>query len=184
MRQKRGWMRALIRWVRSFSVYNWLRFRLWEKHHVLKLRYIKPGWIDKDEVLIHAMFEVLCRFIEDEAEMISQINWDSDSAHEHARAEMTELYEWWKRRKDRDDQNPLFSPGVRAPDFVKDTSVPPVTLGNGEKCYQMKFVHESPEAEKLWDDTCKQTDIWEKKCDEEDEEMMQRLLKIRRFLWT
>ena len=40
----------------------------------LKLRYLTPRqWRDKDEVLIHALFEVLCRFVEEELSQ-NQVN--------------------------------------------------------------------------------------------------------------
>jgi hypothetical protein len=42
------------------------------------------------------MFEILCRFVENELRpSFETINWDSDPEHQHARDEMLALYKWW-----------------------------------------------------------------------------------------
>jgi len=155
----------------------WLKYRIWDKHHILKLRYIKPGWCDKDEILIHAMFEVLCRFIEDE-KPDEIVDWNSDEEHKFARKEMQELYEWWKKRQDREKEDPIFQEGIKSPhlDFVdyKDDS----------EFHEVEFNYINEEEKEKWNKACDESAIWQDKCNKEDEEMMIRLIKIRYFMWT
>ena len=169
--------------LRRFDFYNWIRYRVWEKHHVLKLRYLKPGWTDKDEVLIHAMFEVLCRFLEDEP--VDLVAWDADQYHAHAMEEMKFLYNWWKKRQKREDDNPIFKPGVEAPKIKTTPDKEWVNKkGKTERLLNVNFVHDSPEAEQIWDKACDDSFKWEEACYKEDEEMMKRLIAIRKFMWT
>jgi len=171
--------------LKKFDWYQWLRYRIWERHHVLKLRYIKPGWHDKDELIIHAMFECLCRFLEDE-DPDEIVCWDADVYHAHAWEEMQILYKWWKKRQDRDDDNPIFAPGVEAPGFdnTLDKEWTDPKTGKKERLWKMNFKYSSPEAKKIWNQACDDCTKWEEKCNKEDEEMMDRLIKIRRYMWT
>lgn len=159
---------------------NWIRFRTWDKQHVLKIKTLKPGWMDKDEVLIHAMFQILCNFIEQE-KPAECIDWDADPKNAKAWKEVQFLYDWWKnnrlKRKD-----PFDDPSFKAPEWKfiprkkKDT--------NEETLYGIEWVYENPEHEKLWKKKCEEHRQWEEHCHAEDNEMMKRLIDIRDFLWT
>jgi hypothetical protein len=161
----------------KISPYNWLRYRIWDRYHVVKMKYLEPGYHDATEILIHSMFQVLCDFIEKEKpdEIVA---WDSDEEHKHARKEMQELYDWWKERQNRDKLDPIHQPDIKSPS-MKFTPV------EGKKdLSSMEFVHESPEDKAKWEKACDESSAWEIKCEKEDEEMMIRLSKIRGFLWT
>jgi len=178
----------VFRWLRRNSGWNWIRYRTWDRFHVLKMRYLKPGYHDADERLINAIFEVLCDFMENE-KPDEIVNWDSDTGHKHAWSEMTILYKWWTGiRQFRDDYNPLFFPGIEAPslefsDRTTEQILNPIT-GKKEYTRELHFKHTSKEAEERWHKACEECTVWEEKCDKEDEEMMIRLIKIRHYLWT
>ena len=167
----------MFKFLRRFGWFNWLRFRTWERHHVLKMRYLEPGWHDKDQILLHSMFEILCRFIEDE-KAGEIVDWNNDEIHKDAWKEMNDLYNWWEERQNRDKQNPILQPDLKHPE-MKFTP-----LNDGSDCSSMEFVHESPEDKVKWEKVCDDCSEWELKCEKEDEEMMIRLIKVRSFMWT
>ncbi len=180
-------MRLLTK-LKSNLGWYWLRYRTWYRFHVLKLRYLTPGYHDADERLIHAMFAVLCDFMKNE-KPDEIVNWESDPGHAHAWSEMNILWNWWVHiYQNREEHNPLFFPGVEAPDmgfsdWDKDKIFNPIT-NKEERTREMHFVHKSKEAEEHWHKACEETTVWEDKCNKEDEEMMTRLIKIRHYLWT
>ena len=174
------------RFLRKFDWYNWIRYRTWERHHVLKMQYLNPGWHDMDEVIVHAMFQTLCDFIEKEKPW-ETVNWRSDEHHSKAWDEMMYLYSWWKYRcLKRDDENPLFKDGVVSPEMkftpTGEKHFNPVTKKE-EEFSRMDFVHKSKEDEEKWNKACKESSEWEDKCNKEDEEMMIRLIKVRGYMW-
>jgi len=180
-------LNTIKRFFRKLDWFNWLRFRIWERHHSLTMRYIKPGWCDKDEILIHAMFEVLCRFIEDENPK-EWVNWNSDPQHKHAWSEMNDLYKWWINKRQKNEENdPLFKSGVHAPtmNFIPDgKSICNPISKKIEKTSELKLSHKTTKDEQKWKKACEDSWKWEEKCKQEDEKNMIRLIKIRHFMWT
>lgn len=147
----------------------------------LKLRYLKPRqWCDKDEVLIHALFEVLCRFVEEELSQ-NQVNWNSDKEHKQARKQMDQLYQWWtKIRPIRDEQDPIKkveNPEWKHVDIVLNGKIDP-------KWKQLKFEFKNEKHKEQWKKACKESTEFENKCINEDTENMIKLIKIRKFMWT
>jgi len=179
-------IKEIKRTLRKIDIYNWIRYRTWNRYHVLKMRYLKPGWHDEDELLIHSMFEVLSQFVDGENEY-HIVDWSSDPLQEHAWEEMNILYEWWKQRQKCDYNNPLFKSDVKAPSIKKGKPtgkyINPITKKE-EQYFKMEFSHQSPEEAKIWNKACEDSWIFEEKCDKEDEEMMIRLIKIKQYLWT
>jgi hypothetical protein len=143
----------------------------------LKLRYLKPRkWCDKDEVLIHAMFEVLCRFVEDEKKWIKIINWDTTPDHKQAKKNIDLLYKWWKKRQNRDKLDPLQKPNIPSP-IIKSEPC------EDKKGFSKMIFDESWENPK-WKKACKDHDVFEDQCRKEDTEMMKLLIETRYYLWT
>jgi hypothetical protein len=71
--------------------------------NVLKIESLPENWRDKDEILLHASFQLLKNFIEQEKEIIEQINWKHDGETENAKSEIDFLYNWWLKRVDKND---------------------------------------------------------------------------------
>ena len=61
----------------------------------IKITTLEKGWHDKDEVLLHAVFQLLVDFVEKECPD-KLVDWSSDEAHRQAWKEINRLYHWWK----------------------------------------------------------------------------------------
>lgn len=64
---------------------------------------LNTGWRDKDDVLLHASFQILKNCIEKENLLNDNIDWNADDKHKDARAELIALYEWWLSHVEKDD---------------------------------------------------------------------------------
>src|SRR3990172_13300543 len=92
---------------------------------------LNKKWHDKDEVLLHAAFQLLVDFVEEE-HPDKVTDWSSDDAHRIAWKEIKRLYRWWKhirptRKSPLDDKNirrpPLRRKKIAGSDYFE--SVPP-----------------------------------------------------------
>src|SRR3989338_10752837 len=63
----------------------------------LKIDTLKKGWHDKDEILLHAAFQLLVDFIEKEHP--ERIGWSADKMHRQVWREIKSLYKWWKKTR-------------------------------------------------------------------------------------
>jgi len=71
--------------------------------NILKIESLPDGWRDKDDVILHACFQLLKNFVEREKEMIEIIDWKQDAQTENAKSEIDFLYNWWLERVDKDE---------------------------------------------------------------------------------
>ena len=79
----------------------------------LKIQTLKKGWHDKDEILLHAAFQLLVDFIEKEQpEKI--VDWNTNKRHRQAWREIKSLYRWWKETRPR-RRTPLDDKKLRKP---------------------------------------------------------------------
>ena len=160
--------RAVYRKVTNpFSkAYYWLRTHTVHRYHMLNLKcptygfHYEWGWFDRSELLFIAPFQILKSFVEDELPH-AYVDWESDEPHSSARKEMQDLYDWWMtgRNKERDDMNAALDEGT-------DKSLPEKGLSR----------YRGP----AWDAYIKESDRLETK----DDEMLLRLIAVRKFLWT
>ena len=74
----------------------------WKRHTTYKPRYLPHTWCDKDHIIVHMNFEILCRFVEDEL-IPGPVDWDADEEHRQAKAKMLELYNWWQANHEEPD---------------------------------------------------------------------------------
>lgn len=80
---------------RIHNLIYWLKCKLWYKYNVLKIRTLPPTWNDRDNVLVHAMFQILHDFVHKE-KIDEHVDWDSDTKHREARDKMDEILNWWE----------------------------------------------------------------------------------------
>ena len=66
--------------------------------NVLKIETLTDGWCDNDLIMLHACFQLLKHFVEDE-KPFEFVNWNQDDEHIFARKELELLYNWWEQRK-------------------------------------------------------------------------------------
>ncbi|HLP19716.1 MAG TPA: hypothetical protein VK174_05415 [Chitinophagales bacterium] len=62
----------------------------------IKIGSLNDGWHDKDEIMLHACFQLLKDFVE--KENLDIIDWAANAEHEVARKEIQTLYEWWNKK--------------------------------------------------------------------------------------
>ncbi len=156
------------------GVWYWIRTHTYNRYHIIDIRgadgEYKWGWIDRDHAMFLACFKLLTEFVERETPEIG-INEtpletygveDGDESLEYIKAqiarheEVRALYDWWKtgRKKEHDECAALA-----------DKLPEPVGLRySGPK----------------WDEWRKK----EEELEQKDEDMLMRLMAIRRSLWT
>jgi len=100
----------------------------------LHIKTLSGDWCDKDLVMLHACFQLLTDFVEQEKAK-DIVDWTHNEETKSAGNEIDELYRWWKQRV-------LME---------TDDSIDP---------------------------------IWTEGVYENDNDMLTRLIKIRKFLWT
>ena len=139
----------------------------------LKIKTLEKGWHDKDDVLLHAAFQILTDFIEQETpEEI--VDWNSDELHKKAWKEIKSLYKWWKEiRPSR--TSPLDEKNLIAPPF-KFKKIPGSDLSEMVEPDKKKYAGYYRALEKHRK--------LETKWNEEDQRNLHRLIEIRGFLWT
>jgi len=130
-------------------------------------------WCDKDEVLIHAAFQLLVDFVEKE-KAGEVIDWTWNNDVKQAWYEIHSLYKWWKEiRPARKD--PLMDEHIESPPF------------EFEKIPDSKYVRLvdwDREDHKDFADACEESVRLEKEWNEEDSDNLHRLVNIRSYLWT
>lgn len=155
-----------------------IRYRTTDRNHMVPTG-LKPGYWDSDSLMLHAAFSLLVRYVEIE-KPFDHFDWDRDDEHRRLGREIRQLYHWWTElRANRRD--PLDD------------------LSDEERPKPMEGWKRHLEGGTYWDDTCnqwqaetyprynrllKESADLEMSWDQEDEDMLVRLVKIRRFLWT
>lgn len=81
----------------------WYKFSCWgwKRYTTIKPRGLSHEWCDRDHLLIHVVFEVLCEFVEKEAKLktYKKKDWEWQRKHNpgfyKSWKEAYELYNWW-----------------------------------------------------------------------------------------
>ena len=130
----------------------------------LKIKTLPRSFVDRTEMLLHATFQCLVDYIEQE-DPGETIDWSATPEHAAAWREIMDLYMWWtKTRPSRKD--PI--------DNIDDSLVPPI----GKMFCQEKGYY--PEYKKILAESNRMEEKW----DEEDQKNLHRLVEIRGHLWT
>ena len=74
-----------------------------EPSNFLKIDSLSDGWCDKDVIILHACFQLLKDFVEQEKEMIEIIDWEQDEETKKAKSEIDFLYNWWLQRASKEN---------------------------------------------------------------------------------
>lgn len=136
----------------------------------LKIHSLAKGqWYDRDTVLLHAAFQILVDFMEQERP--GEItNWEHDPLHSNAWRELTQLYRWWKEER----------PSRRDP--LDDVPHPPDEEYIFTEDRQLIFPDRAKYPE-YYAAMSKSTDL-EVEWLEEDQRQLRRLIEVRPFMWT
>ena len=139
----------------------------------LKIHTLEKGWYDKDEVLLHAAFQLLIDFIEQE-KPDEIVDWNVDELHRKAWKEIKSLYNWWKKerpaRKSPLDDNRLKRPPLKLEKILGSDLCKMVEPDKKKYASYYRALGEHWKLEQKWE--------------EEDQCNLHRLIDIRKFLWT
>jgi len=143
------------------------------KRMQLTIRTLRHGWYDKDEIMLHAAFQLLVDFVEQE-HPDKHIDWNHGALHRRAWKEIRDLYRWWtatrsSRRGPLDDKR-IAKPPLRF-NKVKGTKFRRLATPNKKKyAAYYRTVKKHARLEREWHG--------------EDQRNLHRLIEIRDFLWT
>ena len=114
--------------------------------NLLKIESLTDSWCDKDHVMLHACFQLLTDFVEQEIPKFPHINWnvsadmnntiikgiqfDDNAAEENVpentrdiKKEFEELYAWWQEWKKKDSTNRKSTFEEDHADYVKENEM-------------------------------------------------------------
>ena len=139
----------------------------------LKIRSLDRSWHDRDAILLHAAFQVLCDFMEEEKPG-RRIDWSHNQEHAHAWAEIRSLYTWWRSERP-SRRGPLDDKRLKRPplEFEGVPGTPLSRLKPYDKETYRRYTRALRDHAKL-----------ERRWNAEDQRNLHRLVKVRGFLWT
>jgi len=140
---------------------------------ILKIHTLEKGWCDKDYIILHAVFQILVNFVEQESPD-KIVDWNSDPEHKHAWKAIRSLYRWWTQTRP-SRKSPMDAKGLKKP-LMKWKKIP------GSENYQLVDYDKNKYA--AYEAAMKKHWRLEKKWEEEDQRNLHRLIDIRQFLWT
>lgn len=86
---------GFYRWWRTLvhDPWYWLKCRIWHRYNVVYVKTLPPTWVDRDELLLHAAFQILDDFVKKER----PFEWfdTEDSQHAKEWIELDKLHVWW-----------------------------------------------------------------------------------------
>jgi len=157
----------------------WVRCHVFCRYHIIDISNqgdYRWGWIDSPEKMETACYKILVDFVELE-KPFEHIDWDYDEQQKNIAKEFMEIYEWWKRGKKQEDDacSKMFADcgWTWKFDEIEETKDKP----NKDKLYEMNTSTRDPQLYKKYE---KEYDRLKKK----EDEMFERLMKIRKYLWT
>ena len=167
----RYWLRDVTNWIewlprRADRIWWQLRHRTTDRFHVVKLD-IEPGYYDCDERILQSVFHLFNEFMEQQED--GHVDWESDY-HSEEWSEMNEIWEWWKQREGREERFDEENPHPELPEKWGFLSV----------CNSR---YEDEAVMKQWKEVSELYRHQEATWDQEDEDMLIRIMKIRRRLW-
>jgi hypothetical protein len=156
----------------------WYIHYIFNPFNVVKIKSLPRSYTDKDEVMLHANFQLLVNYIEEE-KPFQYGPWEDEHKPEYAVAgkDLQELYAWWKAREKRIDPFDKMTVHRDFDDMFEDE--PAAVDEDGDPTL---FTMKPAEGEYLEQLTKAgaERDAFEK----EDQDNLERLIKLRDYLWT
>jgi hypothetical protein len=140
---------------------------------ILKIQSLENGWCDKDYVMLHAVFQILVDFVQQE-KPDQTVDWNSDLEHKRAWKEIQSLYRWWINTRPA-RKNPLDEKGLKKPP-MRWKKLPGTDHSQLQDYDKKKYA--------AYDLALKKHCRLERKWNGEDQKKLHRLIEIRPFLWT
>lgn len=194
---EKWWWNIFIWPVYSFgrkirSGIMWIRYRIDPKHryHMIDTR-LKPNYYDIDHLMLHGMFSLLRRYVEEENEGVDELEkWgndllsrkrdphtgDVDERQGRREIEAAALYRWWMEERPRmiERSDELLH------ELYGDNGIMFHEVDNADGTIEYRRRELSKE-EQAAHDELKEVDT---RLADEEQEMLHRLVDIRGHLWT
>ena len=156
--------------VRPFSAaHYYLRQRFINKLYLIDTKLDRGKYYDTDSRMLYGMMSLLCQYIEIEKPMES-INWMDEENHFCVYFSMMDAYIWWKNYENR----------TKEIDRALDTWYASEKKNKNDDWLANINKPQSKDSEKLF----KHLHELEAQLEKEEEEMLVRLVRIRKYLWT
>jgi len=139
----------------------------------LKIQTLEKGWCDRDAILLHAAFQTLVDFMEQEHPE-KTVNWNWDETHSETWKEVKSLYKWWKETRPA-RKDPLDDKAIKAPP-IKFRKIPGSAMRERIEPDRKKYA--------AYYKAMSKSLKLEQKWFEEDQRNLHRLIEIRPYLWT
>ena len=155
---------------------GWIHSHTLDRRHLLDLRSRRNGYtggcMDMREALLFASMATLVHFVEKE-KAFEVVDWDVTDEHRVAAGELREIHDWWTsgRAKAHADLD------RRSDAAFKDWRFTFVPMPDG--CQLMQTDGETPEQKEDRDAVAAE----EERLSRVDDEMMIRLIRVRRAMW-
>lgn len=166
------WWRCNIWWPVSRFFYDgiyWgIRYRTINRNHVIKPSSLKPGYHDTRKQILHTNFHLLVDFVEYESQF-GHVNWKGSKEHAIAWYEMNSLYQWWVYERPYREE--------KLPDLHVDV---PEEWGT---MWQFDEDYENTDKYRKWREICDQYYTAEEQFEQDDQDNLIRLMKIRQYMW-
>lgn len=157
---------------RISDIYWWIQHRLNPKHryHVIKPRTLDPGYYDARTLILHAQMDILVDFYEHQ-EKYGHVDWEGTEEHSDTWKEIKAIHDWWIAHQDREKLLPAF------PEHPEGSEK--------DLFFGIDEVHDHPDSEYsiAWRKVSEDHFRMEAEWDRQEEEMINRLAKIRLYLW-
>jgi hypothetical protein len=170
--------------LRSYSWHGWipeawylLKCWFWHPYNVIKVRSLPPTWMDRDEVLLHANFQILCDYIEREKPFEHFDTEDSYSKDDWN--EIRRLYKWWTVDRPARLERERAALDAWHDEFTRLGGMQSKPCEDNVHLSQLIFP-DSPEENRL---SAIHHNLEESALDEDDANLIA-LIKVRGHLWT
>lgn len=155
-------------------------FYIINRPHVVKLEMEITPWMDKDHRILLANMALLVEYVEQE-KPFEVINWDYDEQHLAVKKDIQEIYAWWKNYNKRlAEIDESLSSWY---DIHKENKYTREKQPNGDILVtQLPMTNPMLKQEETI--RFNEHQRLETALENEEQEMLIRLIKIRRYLWT
>ena len=165
-----NWFEEIWYYSRVRDWYYNIRNLLFRRYDLIRTGLPKTSWCDKDYLMLYGMMNLLVDYVEGE-KCFETINWDHDDDYKKIAKEIKEIYDWWKNYEN------------RTKEIEKQLSVWHDEFEKRPSKDWLKKVNDDPTPKKEKKEHDKLNKM-EEDLDREEQEMLHRLIDIRKYLWT
>lgn len=165
-----------------------LKCRFWLRYSTVKPRHLPHTWCDRCVLMPHAMFEILCQFIEQECSP-GYVNWygehgpkiEVNGKQEFVMDEMLDLMHWWKVQYN-DQLIRLRNTFIEIAHKYSPEDM--FTEVEGTGFYRWTLHWDNPNREVMYRRFMKAADKLEEEVSKSLQRNMHRLVNVAPYMWT